>query len=143
MDITHNLQIKASATKIYKAVATENGITGWWSKDCSVGESEGETSLLKFNKQGTIIEMGFRTLELSPNKRVVWQCISMPNPAWIGTKISTQISESAKGCEVVFSHTDFDEKWAGQEPYEQTRGTWNHFMASLVSYCEGGAGEPW
>lgn len=143
MDITHNLHIKANPEKIYQAVTTKNGISGWWSKDCSVGESKGENSLLKFDKQGTLVEMGFITLELVPNKKAVWECISMPNPAWMGTKISTEISESGEGCDVVFSHRDFDQKWEGQEPFEQTRGTWNHFMDSLVSYCEKGEGQPW
>ncbi|MGI9542380.1 MAG: hypothetical protein ACR2MX_03920, partial [Cyclobacteriaceae bacterium] len=61
MDITHNLMINASPETIYDAVASEKGINGWWSKDCKVGEAEGEGSLLKFNKAGNIVEMGFRT----------------------------------------------------------------------------------
>jgi hypothetical protein len=87
--------------------------------------------------------MGFRTVTLSRDKKVVWECISMPNPAWIGTRIITEISKSENGCAVVFSHANFDDKWAGQEPFEQTKGTWKHFMASLVSFCEDGEGQPW
>ncbi len=143
MDITHNLTIKASSETIYKAVSSEEGISGWWSKDCNVGTKEGEKSLLKFDKEGTIIEMGFETKILEPNKKVVWGCISMPNPAWIGTRIITEISSSEDGCDIVFSHAGFDDKWKGQEPFEQTKGTWNHFMNSLVSYCENGQGQPW
>ncbi|WP_282162244.1 SRPBCC family protein [Ulvibacterium marinum] len=143
MDITHNLHIKAKPEKIYLAVTTKNGISGWWSKDCSVGESEGKNSLLKFDKQGTLVEMGFITLELVPHEKAVWECISMPNPAWIGTTIHTEIRESVNGCDVVFSHRDFDQKWQGQEPFEQTKATWNHFMDSLVSFCEKGKGQPW
>ena len=41
MDITHNLKINAKAATIYNAVATQAGISGWWSKDCVVGEKEG------------------------------------------------------------------------------------------------------
>jgi len=143
MDITHNLQIKAKAEVIYNAVATEKGINGWWSKDCSVGETEGEGSLLKFDKQGTIVEMGFRTLTLTPNKKAVWECTENGNPAWIGTKIITEISESENGCEVVFSHAGFQEKWRGQEPFEMTKQGWVHFVNSLVSYCQKGEGQPW
>lgn len=143
MDITHNLHINANTQTIYNAVSTEKGINGWWSKECSVGEAEGENSLLKFDKQGTTVEMGFRTVTLSPNKKVVWECISMPNPSWVGTKIITEINETENGCAVVFSHSNFADKWKGQEPFEQTKGTWNHFVASLVSFCEGGEGQPW
>ncbi len=143
MDITHNLQINATAADIYNAVATEKGITGWWSKDCSVGESEGKSSLLKFDKEGTIVEMGFRTDLLNPCKKVVWECTQNGNPAWIGTRIITEISEVEKGCVVVFSHAGFDKKWKGQDPFEMTRQGWEHFVNSLVSFCETGVGQPW
>ncbi|MEO9849512.1 MAG: SRPBCC domain-containing protein [Reichenbachiella sp.] len=143
MDITHNLIINASAETIYQAVATKEGINGWWSKDCMVGEKEGEKSLLKFDKQGTIVEMGFQTNTLVPNKSVVWTCIENANPAWLETKIITEISDSGNGSKVVFSHAGFDEKWKGQEPFEMTKQRWEHFVYSLVSYCENGEGQPW
>ena len=143
MDITHNLRINASAETVYNAVATSQGIKGWWCINSAVSEEEGGQSLLKFNKQGMIVDMGFRTETLEPNQKVIWQCVAMLNPAWIGTKIVTEITPDGSGCQVRFAHTDFDEKWTGQEPFEQTRGTWGHFVASLVSYCESGNGQPW
>lgn len=143
MDITHNLEIKATPATIYNAVATEKGISSWWSKDCSVAETEGGNSVLKFDKQGAIVEMGFKTLSLAPNKKVVWECTENANPAWIGTKIITEISGRADGCSVVFSHAGFDEKWGGQDPFEMTKQGWEHFVSSLVSYCEKGEGQPW
>ncbi|WP_010227819.1 SRPBCC family protein [Gillisia marina] len=143
MDIKHNLIIKASAATICDAVSTKDGIQGWWSKDCTVGEKEGEKSILKFNKEGNIVEMGFETLKLEPKKKVVWECIENANPAWLQTKISTEISETSEGCTVVFTHGGFDEKWKGHEAFEMTKGGWDHFVQSLVSYCENGAGQPW
>ena len=143
MEITHQLNIKATPETVYKAVSTLEGIKGWWSKDCSVGEKEGTSSNLKFDKQGNIVEMGFKTTHLNPNKKVLWECTSNPNPAWLGTRISTEISETESGCSVLFSHRNFDEKWAGQEPFEMTKQGWEHFVKSLISYCETGTGEPW
>ncbi len=143
MEITFNLQINASADVIYNAVATEEGINGWWSKDCKVGESEGENSLLKFDKQGTIVEMGFRTVALQPNGKAIWECTENGNPAWIGTQVVTEIVQSEEGCNVVFSHAGFDEKWQGQDPFEMTKQGWEHFIGSLKSYCEKGEGQPW
>ncbi|GJM29450.1 MAG: hypothetical protein DHS20C17_20850 [Cyclobacteriaceae bacterium] len=143
MDITHNLMINASPATVYNAVATKKGINGWWSKDCQVGEAEGEKSLLKFDKAGTIVEMGFRTLKLVPNENVIWECIENGNPAWLGTQIVTEITPAAEGCRVVFSHKGFDEKWKGHDAFEMTKGGWEHFVKSLISFCEKGAGEPW
>ena len=143
MEIVHNLKINASAETIYNAVSTHVGIKGWWAKDCSVGESEGEGTLLKFNKDGKIVPMSFKTITLSPGEKVVWECTENVNPAWIGTKIITEITKTENGCNVIFSHTNFDEKWSGQEPFEMTKGGWEHFVASLTSFCETGSGQPW
>lgn len=143
MDIKHNLSMKASPEVIYDAVSTQKGINGWWSKDCTVGEQEGQKSHLKFDKQGTIVEMEFLTEKLVPNKKVVWKSVQNANNAWMGTKIITAISEAGGSTNVVFSHSGFDGKWAGKEPFEMTRQGWDHFVKSLVSYCETGVGEPW
>ncbi|PCJ65635.1 MAG: hypothetical protein COA58_09525 [Bacteroidetes bacterium] len=143
MEITHELKINASSETIYKAVATEKGIQGWWSQNSKVGETEGSESLLKFIKEGTPVDMGFKTLVLEPNKKVVWECNAMPNPAWLGTKLITEITETENGCEVIFSHTGFEEKWKGHDAFEQTKGTWNHFVQSLEAYCETGEGQAW
>lgn len=143
MDIKHELKINAPADKIFSAVATQNGIRGWWSRDNQVGENEGDKSLLKFDKQGTIVEMGFQTKELVPDEKVVWECTENGNPAWIGTRIITEIAPDDTGCRVVFSHAGFDEKWNGHDAFEMTKGTWNHFVGSLKSFCEKGEGQPW
>ena len=143
MDITHDLTIKASAETIYNAVATQQGINGWWSKAGTVGENVGDTSMMVFDKQGTKVEMGFRTETLIPNKEVVWECVENGNPAWLQTKIKTSSQEIEGACQVTFSHAGFDEKWAGQDAFEMTKGTWQHFVSSLVSYCEKGEGQPW
>ncbi len=143
MDITHNLRMKTTVEKVYTAVSTQKGINAWWSKEGQVSESIGGDSLLKFDKQGTQVEMGFKTLVLDLNKKVVWECMANPNPAWLGTQIITEIEESENGVKVRFSHAGFDEKWKGQEAFEMTKATWNHFMESLKSYVEGGEGQPW
>lgn len=143
MDITHKLSLKASPEAVYTALSTESGINGWWSKDCTVGAKTGEKSLLKFNKEGNIVEMGFRTETLIPNKRVVWECTENANPAWIGTQIISEIAPAEDGTALVFSHAGFDEKWKGQDAFEMTKGGWEHFVNSLVAYCEAGVGQPW
>ncbi|MFT5821394.1 MAG: hypothetical protein ACI8ZM_002647 [Crocinitomix sp.] len=143
MDITFELSINASAATIYNAVATQNGINNWWAKAGTVGEAAGESSELIFDKQGTIVKMGFKTLSLLPNKEVVWECTENPNPAWLGTEVITKIEESTQGCNVIFSHAKFDEKWKGQDPFEMTKQGWEHFTQSLISYCETGQGQPW
>ncbi len=87
--------------------------------------------------------MGFTTRDLQPKRRVEWECTENGNPAWIGTRIITEITPEQEGCKVVFSHAGFDPKWEGQEAFEMTKGTWGHFIDSLKSFCETGQGQPW
>jgi len=143
MNIIHELKLKASSGTVFNAVSTAKGIQGWWSQNSEVGETEGANSLLKFVKEGMKVDMGFVTRVVEKDKKVIWECISMPNPAWIGTKIMTEINQTQEGCDVVFSHVGFDKKWEGQDAFEQTKGTWNHFVQSLKDYCETGKGQPW
>lgn len=146
MEIRQTLSLNASAEKIYKAISTGEGIKGWWCRTSLVGEKEGEQTLLKFDKNndGNVTDMAFRTETLDPNKKVVWECIGNKNAAWIGTKIVTEITGNGNTSKVVFSHTGFDEKWNGQEPFEMTKQGWlGHFIPSLVSYCETGKGQAW
>lgn len=144
MDIRHDLVINATPETIYNAVATHAGINGWWSKECTVGEKVGENSVLNFDKQGTMVRMDFRTEELAPNKRVVWACTKNANSMWENTKIITEIGEKKEGgVEVVFNHAGFDDSCAGQEGFEMTKQGWDHFVGSLVAFCETGNGQPW
>jgi uncharacterized protein YndB with AHSA1/START domain len=145
MEIKSNLAIKTSPQIVFNALSTDKGIKGWWSKSSIIGEKEDKLTLLKFDKNndGNIIDMLFRTTELVTNKKVVWECIENGNPAWIGTKIIFEISGHKNETELNFSHSDFDEKWNGKEPFEMTKGGWlGHFLPSLVSFCETGNGQP-
>ncbi len=146
MDIKQNLVIKATAKVVFNAVSTDKGIKEWWSKSSVIGEREGKLTLLKFDKNndGNVTDMLFRTTELIPNKKAVWECIENGNPAWIGTKIIYEISEGQNETNLSFSHANYDEKWNGKEPFEMTKGGWlGHFLPSLVSFCENGHGQPW
>lgn len=146
MEIKETLNVKASAETIYKAMSTDKGIKAWWCKTSLIGEKEGEYTLLKFdkNQDGNITDMAFVTETLEPNKKVVWNCVGNKNPAWVGTKIVVEVNGNGNNSEVVFTHTNFDEKWEGQDPFEMTKGGWlGHFVPSLVSFCETGEGNAW
>jgi uncharacterized protein YndB with AHSA1/START domain len=145
MEIKNILAIKASAQMVFNAISTDKGVKGWWAKSSVIGEKEGKLTLLKFdkNKDGNITDMLFKTTELIPNKKLVWECVDNGNPAWIGTKITYELTEQNNETGLHFSHSDFDEKWKGKEPFEMTKGGWlGYFLPSLVSFCEMDNGHP-
>ncbi len=143
MDIVHKVSVQASAVAIYEALSTQAGIQGWWAQDSDIAESTGQVSHMRFNKEGTIVEMQFRVDQLEAGQRVAWTCVANPNPAWIDTVLSFDIRPQGDGAAVTFIHGNWDAQWEGQPPYQMTKDTWPHFMQSLKSYCETGSGEPW
>ena len=143
MDIVHEFPIETSAEKLYAALTTQVGINGWWAKDCQPAAAEGGVSVMRFNKQGQIVEMQFRVDELQDNQGTRWTCVQNPNPAWINTQLEFAIRENGSGSMLRFAHTGWDAQWKGQPPYEMTKETWQGFMTSLKNYCENGVGAPW
>ena len=79
MKIQHELAIKAAPTAIYQAFSTQKGITGWWSKNCVVGEQVGEDFGVK---EGNVVEMGFRTRTLQPKSSMGMHPKSKPCLDW-------------------------------------------------------------
>lgn len=143
MDIVHEVEINAPAHAVYEALTTHSGISGWWAKDCDIAGAVGDVSRMRFDKEGTIVEMHFRIDGLDSDRSVSWTCVSNPNPAWLDTNLRFEIATQGAGVKLRFAHTNWDAQWEGQPPYQMTRDTWGHFMQSLQQYCESGAGQPW
>ncbi|MEO6720799.1 MAG: SRPBCC domain-containing protein [Ferruginibacter sp.] len=143
MDIKHQLQLNATAQQVYEAIATQQGIEGWWSQVCHVSSNVGELSFMKFVKEDKVVGMYFRIDELQADKKVAWTCVQNGNPAWVNTKLTFDIKKAGDKCSLIFIHSNFDEKWKGTPPYTMTAEGWNFFMNSLKSFCETGKGHPW
>lgn len=143
MEITHQFELNTSSDKVYETIATQSGMEGWWCKDCHIGTAPNEVSKMRFDKEGTIVEMHFRVDQLLVGKMVSMTCVENPNPSWIGTELIFEMTPKGSSTDFKFTHAGFDPKWAGQDPFEMTKGGWEHFMTSLKSYCNDGVGEPW
>jgi len=142
MDIVQNFKVNATADKLYNAIGTQQGIEGWWCKDCNIATETGNVSEMRFDKQGTIVEMKFRVEELAPG-RIAWTCIGNGNPIWLETTIDFDIKSNGEGSELNFTHGNWDPSLDGNEAFDMVKEGWGHFMGSLKTYCETGAGQPW
>jgi uncharacterized protein YndB with AHSA1/START domain len=138
-DILHRVGIKSSLDKVYKALATSEGVAGWWTKNTQ-GESR-VGGVLKFRFIEGGVERGFVTtkvLELHPATRVLWQVVDGP-AEWIGTKISFELKQEDDYALVLFKHQDW------KEPVEfmhHCSTKWAIFLMSLKSLVETGKGAP-
>jgi hypothetical protein len=89
-DILHKVGIKsASLDNVYKALATVEGLSRWWTSDTQ-GESK-VGGVLQFRFGGGGFDM--KVLELQPGKRVLWEVVDGPEE-WLGTKISFDLKQN-------------------------------------------------
>jgi hypothetical protein len=135
-DILHKVGIKSSSLDdAYKALATREGLSAWWTTDTQ-GESK-ISDVLQFRFGAGGFDM--KVLELHPTKHVLWQVIDGPKE-WIGTKISFALKQEGDWTIIFFKH----QGW--KEPVEfmhHCSTKWGVFLLSLKSLLETGKGAPW
>ena len=138
--IIHRVGIKAEIHKVYEALATVKGISGWWTKDTS-GESEiGKTVTTRFytlsgKENGS---MTFEILNLEQDKKVHWKFLEGP-PEWIGTEVVFELHQEKSFTIVLFKHIN----WAEEVEFKaHCSMKWAIFMLSLKELVETGTGRP-
>ena len=80
-----------------------------------------------------------KVTELTPNKRVKWECIDTPEKEWMDTNISFDVEEKGERTILLFSHAGWT---AVTDTFASCNYDWAMFMKSLKSYCENGSGTP-
>jgi uncharacterized protein YndB with AHSA1/START domain len=138
-DILHRIGIKAPMAKVYEAIATPKGVSGWWTTDATGDSKIGGTVVTRFYADGKLLG-GFdlTILESRPDSRVVWEVAEGP-PEWVGTKIRFDMKEEDGFTVILFKH----EGW--KEPAEfmyHCSSKWAVFLLSLKSLVETGMGQP-
>jgi uncharacterized protein YndB with AHSA1/START domain len=138
-DIVHRVGVKAPLDRVYEALATRDGVAGWWTADTRGDSKVGGVLKTVFVADGK--ELGgfdLEVLELDPGKRVLWQVVDGPGE-WIGTRIGFDLKQEDGYAIVLFQH----EGW--KEPVEfmsHCSTKWAVFLMSLKSLVETGTGSP-
>jgi uncharacterized protein YndB with AHSA1/START domain len=139
VDILHRVGVKSSTEQVYKALATRDGVAGWWATNTK-GESK-VGGMLKFTFTEEDRQLGsfdMKVLELQPAKHVLWQVIEGP-AEWIGTKISFDLKQQGEYCLVLFKHAG----WKEQVEFMHHCSTkWAIYLMSLKSLVETKKGSP-
>ena len=135
-DILHRVGIKSSSpTTVYNALATIEGLSGWWTNDTTGNSKADGVIAFRFGPAG-----GFdmKVLELVPGQRVSWLVVDGP-AEWIGTKVHFDLKQEDDYAIVLFKH----EGW--KEPVEfmhHCSTKWATFLLSLKTLLETGKGAP-
>jgi len=140
IDIIHRVGIKAPPSKVYAALATLEGVAGWWTKETSGVSRPGGTIDFQFSSPGgeRIGGMTMEVLALEPDKDVRWRCKAGPEE-WIGTDVDFRLTQDGDYTFVHFGHRNWRE---AVEFTEHCSTKWATFLLSLKDLVETGKGRP-
>jgi len=133
-DIRHNVVIKVTPEKVYKAVTTQEGIEKWWCKNTTAKPEVRFVNIFIFGK----FRNEMQVTKLDPNKRVEWKCINSIEE-WIDTEISFDMEELNGNTILRFTHRGWK---AVTDTFAGCNYDWAIFLKSLKSFCETGTGTP-
>ena len=142
MDILHRIGVEnATPAKVYEALATTEGLAGWWTADTTLQNGQaGRTpvgSVIQF-RFPPVGGMDMEVIEAVPDKRVSWQVVDGPEE-WLGTTVEWDLRLDGDYTIVLFRHAGW------REPVEfmyHCSTKWGSFLMSLKSMVEMGAGAP-
>ena len=138
-DIIHRIGIKASPAKVYAALATVEGVAGWWTKETRGESKAGGTLNFRFVDHGAEKgRMDAEVVELVPGKAVRWRVKAGP-PEWIGTDVTFALSQDGDTTIVIFGHRNWRESG---DFMAHCSMKWATFLLSLRDLVETGKGKP-
>src|SRR5688500_16963055 len=91
-NIRHELLIGAPAEKIYGAITSKEGLSGWWTPGVNAKPELDSVARFPFG-QDYFKEM--KITELKPSRLVKWTCIK-GEKEWVGTHLSFELVEGNK-----------------------------------------------
>jgi uncharacterized protein YndB with AHSA1/START domain len=140
VDIIHGVGIKAPISMVYNALATVEGVAGWWTEKTTGVSKPGETMEVRFlTPDGKEIgKMAMEVIALNPNKKVHWRFKSGPNE-WVGTDAIFDLYEDGDYTIVLFGHKNWREAVEFTSHCSMKRAT---FLLSLRELVDTGKGKP-
>jgi uncharacterized protein YndB with AHSA1/START domain len=140
VDIIHRIGIKAPISRVYAAVATAEGVAGWWTKATTGKSTPGGRLQFRFQAPSgeEIGAMEFEVLTLKLDQEVRWRCTAGPEE-WVGTDVTFELKQEGDFIVLLFGHRNW------REPVEFTAHCsmkWAVFLLSLRQLLETGQGRP-
>ena len=137
---------KSPPADVYQAIATEDGIRGWWTTDCEVGETVGATATFRFGKTRNVMRID----RLDVDRQVHWSVVEQYHHApgeisqtneWEGTVITFHLFPTDDGgTRLEFRHEGLTPEL---DCYELCDSGWNRFLkSSLPALVDEGKGNP-
>ena len=134
-EINHRVGIAASASDVYQALTTDEGLSRWWTTDTRGAGEVGSVIRFRFDGGGP----DFEVVELQPDRLVRWKHSGEVPAAWKGTGITFRLDAGEQQTCVRFVH----DNWVEASDFMAHCSTkWAVFLLSLKEVLETGVGNP-
>lgn len=130
-EIRHMIPIEAPPEKVYGALATQAGLSAWWTADTVAEDKVGGKA--EFGFEGKAVTFRMTIVGLDPPRQVVWKCHG-DNPEWDGTTLTWRIEPKDGGSLLRFTQSDWK---AMTDMVASCNSTWGELMYRLKGYAEG------
>lgn len=139
-DILHRLGIHAPPATVFTALATRDGVAGWWTRATTGQAGPGGAFDVRFHASNgeEIGHMTFLVEYAVPTRDVRWRCTQGP-AEWIGTTVEFSLAGAGDLTVVNFAHRHWRE---ASEFTAHCSMKWATFLLSLRQYAETGTGRP-
>jgi uncharacterized protein YndB with AHSA1/START domain len=134
--IHHRILVDAPASSVYEAISNPERIGSWWDQQTVTHTDRG--TVLEHNPGPEHGIVKLLVVELVPNERIEWECISThpttsPASAWTGTRFTFELSSHDDGTTVDFTQSGYDE----QSPFfASNKAAWGEVLQNLKHVLE-------
>lgn len=132
--IKHLFHINASKEKVFEALTTIQGLSGWWTAATSGETKVGGILSFRFGDFGG---PDMKVKELIPNESVTWECVG-ENEGWQGHIFTFQLDTNENKTRVRFEQAGWKE---ADDFYASCNFSWGRYLESLRQLCQSGKGE--
>ncbi len=134
--IIHSVNINTKRNKVYRAVATEEGLSNWWTTDVNADIRVGGKIEFRFAQE---FSADMQITRLEEPTRVEWKGVG-GEPLWKDNTFSFELDDRGDRTMLMFT-----QDYAGaisDEEFGRFNFNWGYYLGSLKQYCETGEGYP-
>jgi uncharacterized protein YndB with AHSA1/START domain len=128
--------LDAKPNDVYEALATSEGVNGWWSNHTEGPEGVGSSIKVAFPDAPMTFD--FEVVEETAGERIAWRCLAGP-PEWIGTTISYDIQTKEGETSVLFAHSGW---YTTDQSFPFIAYSWAQILPRLKKLAETGKSDP-
>jgi uncharacterized protein YndB with AHSA1/START domain len=136
--IHHVLEPAAPREKVFAALTSGEGLSGWWTTRVTADEKAG--GLVEFTFGGDF-NPKMRILELAAPGLLRWECVGGHAP-WAGNTFRFELEEKDDGNGTVVRFWQEYARELSDYAYGTYNFNWGYYLESLRLFCETGSGKP-